>query len=376
MNFRKFIPLTALLLFSCLGNSGNIPDPNEVIASPEAIIVNSLSETLSSVYGDNPRTIANNLLDASGNLLNTGSAPNQILLKNGLAYIVNSRSINLQVIDLEHLVTKTEISLGSGQNPYFMTFYGEDKIYISELLGSDGNGNVSVITINPDETYSLTNSIDMPEGADLEPFSSEPSFAKPQGITASNSKIYVTLTNLAGWAPGGPGFVIVIDPKTDSIIKKIKTSGLNPSYAYSTEFQPDLVYILHSGTFSGDGLVDVIDTKKDEIIATINTGGAPYSVTVTKNQMAYVTDALAPHLFKFDAATFQLLNGSDNPIPVVDPDKNPFNFISFIDVSKEGSLFALAFNSDELYILDSGSGEIKEGPYLVGDGPIAMVVDK
>jgi DNA-binding beta-propeller fold protein YncE len=369
-----FLLVTGILA-GCLGNRETAPIIKESSSIPDGIIVNSLSESLSIIYKGNPKIIENNIKDDSGHFLNTGSAPNQILEKDGLVFILNSMSNNLQIIDPEKRIVKTELSLGSGKNPYFMAFYGDDKLYVTNLIGEDGNGDVSVIKKDLSGNYAMVGTIPLPHNPELEPFSSLETYAKPQGIAVSNSKIYVTLTNLAGWSPGGPGFVVVIDPSTDQIINKIKTSGLNPSCAYVSKFEPDKIFVLHSGTFSGDGLVDLIDTSTDTITGTINTGGAPYSMTLNEDGMGFVTDALGPHLFRFNSKTLELLNGSNDPILVVDPLKADFNFLSFIAINKEGYLYTLAFNSDELYILDPSNAQLVEGPYLVGDGPISMIVD-
>lgn len=359
-------------LFSC-SRTSSLSDLNGLIGDTEAIVINSLGESLSAVIRSDPRQVINNLEDTRGNILNTGSAPNQILVREGLAYIVNSMSNNLQVISLDGLRTITEVALPS-MSPYFMTFYGEDRIYVTTLLGDYGNGNVAVIGVKGRDEYEIDESIEMPKGNELEPFS-EGSKARPQGICVSAGKIYVTLTNLSGWTAGGPGFVVVIDPDTNTIVKKIKMNGLNTSLAYCPTFE-NRVYVLNTGTFTGDGVVDIIDSGSDSVIGSVGIGGAPYSITLTGKRIAYVTDALGPHLLSFDANDFTIRNSDENPITVADPSKAPFNFLSYIDVNAKDDIFALAFNSDELYIIDTTTDRIKDGPYLLGDGPIGMVLDK
>lgn len=347
------------------------------LAGSQAIILNSLGETLSAVDKSDPRGIRNNIKSGEGSILNAGAAPNQILTKGGLAFILNSLSNNVQIVDLNIPGTLTEISTGVGTNPYFMTLFEHQtgwRIYVTNLLGGKGsNGSVVGFKLGA-EGYEKIADIEMPSGNELEPYDA-PTKAGPQGICSSNGKIYVTLTNLAGWSAGGPGWVIVIDPDRNEIVKKIRTGGVNAAVVYASPYLDGRVFVANTGTYIGDGIIDVIDTVKDEIITSIPIGGAPAVMTVTDKLKGYVTDALGDHLLSFDAAAGTVLHDDSDPIPVAGGSV-PYNFLSFVEVDASGLLWATAFGSDELYVLDPQTDEVVEGPYLMGDGPIGLILDK
>ncbi len=86
---------------------------------PIAWVVNNLSETLSEVDLSSGQVITN--------AISLGSIPNDIIISGDKAYVVNSGSNHVQIIDLSAQQTLGTIELYLGLNPYFIVLDGEDR---------------------------------------------------------------------------------------------------------------------------------------------------------------------------------------------------------------------------------------------------------
>ncbi|HHD82635.1 MAG TPA: hypothetical protein ENK92_00845, partial [Bacteroidetes bacterium] len=95
--------------------------------SHDVYIVNSNDETLS--HYDTETEILEN------HILQLGQYANQIVIRDDMAYVVNSGVHNIQVIDLENETTLDHIQCPNGSNPYWMAIHpGGDKAYVSGLF--------------------------------------------------------------------------------------------------------------------------------------------------------------------------------------------------------------------------------------------------
>ena len=102
---------------------------------------------------------------------------------------------------------------------------------------------------------------------------------EPHGVAAPDSqdRLWVTVE--------GDGDMVVIDTRTDEIIKRYDSIGTRP---HENDITGDgrLVYI----PFMGDGVYRVFDTEKEKVIAEIPTPGFPHNVVFSPDdKLAYLS---------------------------------------------------------------------------------------
>ena len=357
------IIMALFLLFSgCLGKNNLQLFGN---GSGKLIIVNNLAETLGTFYIKNEAV--------NNNILTIGQSPNQIVIKNNLAYVVNSLSNSIQIIDLSNNSTIREISLGAGKNPMNIAIINSNKAYVTNFMAN------TIDVIDPSQSstqnqiiksISLSSGVNLPkdEGVTL-------NAARPQGAVIKNGKLYVCLANFSaeGYTAGGPGLVCVIDTTTDKILKIIQLNGRNANGIYTDDNLFNKIYVACTGTWIGDGTIEVIDTSTDTLSKTYNTGGAPGSIIVHDDKV-YVGDIGTGEVDIFNKDT----NSSSPSINRIVLNQTIWNenygMIGGLALEKNGNLYITEFNSDKLYVLDTNIDEIKKGPYTVGDGPSAVAI--
>lgn len=333
------------------------------------LIANSLGETLST-FNSKDDLIENNISTL-------GQAPNQIVVRGSLAYVVNSLSNSIQIVDLSNFATVREISLGAGKNPMNIAILNKNKAYVTNFVTN------TVDVINPSETdvsKQILKTIQLPLGADLSPNAGvTANAARPQGAIIKDNKLYVNLANLdtLTYGSGGPGFVCVIDTQTDAIVKEIQTSGTNANGMYSDEDNPHKIYVSCSGGWGmQDGTVEILDTVTDTISKSFRVAGGPGSMAVANGKI-YAGDIYTGEIMVFDKDS-NSSSPSINRIVIAETDyvNYIYTMISGIAVDTNGNLYAVEFNSDTLYVIDTATDSVKKGPIITGDGPQALAVIK
>lgn len=77
-------------------------------------VVNGLAETLSKINLEND--------SVTNHITTLGVAPNQVVVKGNRAYVINSLSSNIQIVDLTADTTLGFISIGANRNPWAIIF--------------------------------------------------------------------------------------------------------------------------------------------------------------------------------------------------------------------------------------------------------------
>ncbi len=216
-----------------------------------------------------------------------GKAANQVLVSGTKAFVINSTDNNVQVLDLTRAmpgsldnsrtvaqVPSSLTSSAANTNPYFGTFIG-DKLYVT-LLGTftpDGAaaGNrileLDVSGASPTFTRELV--------LDATTFEKDAgiteTFARPAGIAALGTKLYVALGNLHGWSSGGPGYLAVTDTAANPMSArylKLPAACRNTGSVLAT---PSRIYVTCLGSYGwstpGEALV-VLDTATEQVVTT------------------------------------------------------------------------------------------------------------
>jgi len=180
--------------------AGSFPPLADLEASPplgirddghdrKMLIGDGLGETLTLV----DRT--DGVWRVSRDVLPIGQGVSQMLIRNGICYIVNALSNSIQIVDPVKLKTIGEISLGAGTNPEFMDFVDDHTAVVSCYLTNE----VVLVDLSPaaDPHDRILARIPMPTGNRLPHDPGIPTAARPGGIAALGDQCYVACANLS-----------------------------------------------------------------------------------------------------------------------------------------------------------------------------------
>jgi len=336
--FRDFLVIFVFLSLLCNLAWGS---------DPTAYVINTLGETLSKV---NLKTdqVENDILTLGSA---PGCGPNQILIRDTLAYVVLSLTSEIQMIDLTRQSTVAYIDLGQGRNPFWMAFSETDTQY-------------AWVTCSAADSLFK---VDLVSGSGVAGY---PIGLWPEGILILDRLAYVCISafDMHDYTYG-QGKVIVFDTETNSVIKELNV-GTNPQYIASDN--EGEIYVSCTGDFwSSWGVIYVIDQGLNTIKDSIAIGGSPCQIAVSADDLGWLaaggwgTDGL---LFVFDSRTDSTIFGSGNPISV----SNGSGIMSVVDLP-DSTVLACAFQADELVKIDTSSGSVLKR-YQVGDGPAHLAV--
>ena len=322
------------LLFSLyLANLFIIP-PVTAQQQRMAVVINGLNkfETLSVVNLDHP-----DLKKAvSADIAQLGVAPNDVQITGNLAYIVNTFSHHIQVINLKTGDSLGVISTGIGSEPEKIALLNNDRAYVTcggtdEVVLIDLKGKMVLQRIQTG--------------------------SKPWGLTILNKKVYVA-NSAAIWTGQemkyGQSSVSVISTDTNQLITTIEV----PTNA--TEVTSDAnntVLVVSTGDYSQVlGELTLIDSNKDNIKKQISLKSTPGAITVNrKKRQAYIltpSGAIVVDLIKQRLVV--------KPSSALQDFKGGFS----LTFDNQRELFLLAVpdwsggSQDQLLVLDSNGKEI------------------
>jgi hypothetical protein len=163
----------------------------------------------------------------------TGDAPNHVLVNDPYAYVVNSASNTLLVLERKaepgtltggthfpqglQLEPVASVDFGANTNPFAAVRLGSELwVTLYGNLGGDASagGKVARVSVANPRQPALLSYVPLPSGDSLQPFQDSNPIPTPAGIVAHRGQIYVALNNLDPdtFAPGGPGMVARISP--------------------------------------------------------------------------------------------------------------------------------------------------------------------
>ena len=291
-------------------------------------------------------------------IITIGSTPNDVQVQQNLAYVVNTYSNNIQIINLLEQNSVGEISVGSGTLPVKIAFVDPFKAYVT----CNEPDQVAVLNLH---TKSITNRIQVQ--------------SKPWGITIINKKAYVAnsaaVTNWVTFKTTyGNSSVSVIDTTTDQVIKTIKVA------TNATEITTDgnsKVLVISTGDYAMiPGQLTIIDANTDEIEKTVKLKTTPGAIIVNRKQQIAIINTNTGAMV-YDLVQNKLVRDKNNPIAgfsggfgmTIDQEKSIYYFC--IPDWTGGGL-------DELRVLNSKYNIVKR--YQVGKGAsfvaIAQIEEK
>lgn len=329
MRKRLIITLTAGLLLA----SG------AYAVTPYAYVINSLGESLSKI-NLTTGVVTNNILPLGSDVQ---SYPNQILVRDTIAYVVCSGTNEVQVIDLKTESTIGYISLPIGTNPYQMAFYNTQYAFVANLF----DNSVSTLDL-------VTNSVVDTDSVGV----------SPEGIAIHGGMAWVVCTNYdyTNFLTHD-GAVVAYSPFTDSVAAVIPV-GHNPQYiAFDRQNRAHVICTGDYGSITG--MAYRIDASTHSVIDSVPLGGQPAEVTIDKDGIAliaaggWVTNG---NIYSYNAVSGAALHTAANPLLI------SLGCVS-LRAFQDGSTFAVTFN-DKIDRIDSSGALVAS--YTVGDGPAGI----
>ncbi len=299
-------------------------------------VVNGLAETLSKINLETDSVV--------NHVTTLGVAPNQVVVKGNRAYVVNSLSSNIQIIDLLGDTTLGFINLAPGRNPWQMAFLDTQICFITNFA-SNTIYKIDVINKTVLDEFFIGQS--------------------PEGLYIMNGKVYVCNT---GFNPNdfsyGQGTVAVYDIQLDSLIAAINV-GTNPQNI-KRDYQGELNVVCTGDYEAQEGSVYIINPNTNSVIDSILIGGTPNAVGIAWDGTAYLTAGGFSGnglVYTYDSKTNTILRGKSNPILV---DLGATEVL----VDKSGFGHVVCFSSSTVQKIDSVGNILKT--YSVGDGPVSL----
>ncbi len=249
-------------------------------------VVNGLAETVSKINLDNGAV--------SNHIANTGLVPNDIKIVGDRAYILNSVSDDIYVLDPATDTVIDTIAFGRFENPWEMYVDG-DLVYVTNFL----SGNLYEVDLN--------------EGTILRDFAVGSTI---EGVFRYDNKLFVTDVNydLDNYAYGNGILYYANLPALDQW--QSLTVGINPQRII---MGPDgNLHIICTGNYVDVmGAIYIIDPITASIVDSINIGGSPGYAAVNASGMVFIgAGGWVDHgeVYCYDGTSYEILNDPSNPI--------------------------------------------------------------
>jgi YVTN family beta-propeller protein len=329
----EMIHRTAITIILALWQAGTI-----MAADPTAYVINTSAETLSRI-DLNTGNVFNNILPLGSDI---NCYPNQIVVRDTLAYIIMSGTGEIQIIN-----TNSENTVGwiifdpPGSNPYWMAFLNDRYVYV---------------------TLMIDNSLAKIDLLSKEVIKTVPVGKSPEGVLMFDGNVYIAITayDYGSWT-WGQGKVAVYNPEVDTVIAEILV-GKNPQFL---DFDSQgRIHVTCTGNYWDiPGVIYIIDPITYSIIDSLAVGGQPGQIAVGPDDIVYLAAGgwtEDGEVLIYHALTGEIYHGGDNPIYV---DSGATGAVAYQD----STVFISTFG-DRINRLNA-SGENLE-TYYMGDGPV------
>lgn len=310
-----------------------------------------------------------------------GDVPSALEIRDGIAYVVNGFSDNIQLFDLTG-VTPQELStvaVPPGSDPSSVELTDDNRAYTANLIGQS----VTLVNLDTGECELIyTREIPSDDTGCSEVIVLENAFEDPSGVKLVDNKLFVTNNNFDEFFfPNGNGFVTVIDTETGEVTSVIETDGANPG---DINLIGNDMFVLNTGNFifnseTGEFQCDtdfppsvtVIDTETEMVTDTIAIPlseqnplvCAPGTMAFTPDDsFAYLGLSLVGGMLKIDIDNRTVIRGTSNPIAFTD--LSGLNSVTDIGFNSNGLGFAALFNSDQIAAFDPESDTITPFPFI------------
>ncbi|MCB5254954.1 MAG: T9SS type A sorting domain-containing protein [Candidatus Cloacimonadaceae bacterium] len=265
---------TALLLLMLIALS--------LLGADLIYVVNSQSRTLSRI--DTSSDQVQNTFSILGNV------PNKVVVGEDYLYAVNSGDNTIQKIDKSGGNSLANYLVELGSNPWDAVLH-EGYLYITGLFTA--------------RVYKM-------DASNGEVIASLQVGTAPEALCVVGDKLYTT--NAGDYAQNYAGSsVSVIDLPSFSVFDTLPVR-LNPQYL---RWHEGYLHVSCTGNWADiGGSIMIFDTQNDSLIQTIELGGTPGNIWIDADHLAWVADSSGNHIYRYHALSYEILNGSDNPLPI------------------------------------------------------------
>ncbi|MBD3232903.1 MAG: T9SS type A sorting domain-containing protein [candidate division Zixibacteria bacterium] len=253
-------------------------------------VVNGLAETVSKINLDNGVV--------SNHIINTGLVPNDIKIEGDKAYILNSTSDDIHILNLATDTVIDTIAFSRYENPWEIYIDG-DLAYVTNWL----SGNLY--------------EVDLKEGMILRAFAVGSTI---EGVFRHGDRLFVTDVNFDfdNYTYGDGILYYANLPDLDEW--QSLNVGINPQRIIGG---PDgNLHIICSGNYADVfGAIYIVDPINVTIVDSINIGGSPGYAAVNGSGKVFVgAGGWGDHgeVYCYDGTTYAVLNDPSNPI-ITDP---------------------------------------------------------
>ncbi|MFH1701104.1 MAG: hypothetical protein ABIE07_11010 [Candidatus Zixiibacteriota bacterium] len=308
-------------------------------ADPIAYVVNASGETLSKI-DLNTGHVTNNIIAVGSDIY---CFPNQIIIRDTLAYVVLSGTSEIQIINLNNESTAGWIELPEYSNPFWMAFLNDQYLYVTLMV----NNSVAKIDVSSREIVEV---IEVGQS--------------PEGMIIYGDRAYIAVTaydfNTYAW---GQGQVVVYDCLADTVMNDYEIlTSTNPQFLAIDRH--GIIHCICTGDYwANRGKAYRLDPVTNTIIDSKVLGGDPSLLAIGADNVAYISAggwADDGEVYSYNCETFEIYHDADNPIYV---DSGSMGIVAYQDTTS----FACTFG-DRIFRINS-QGQIVS-TYNVGDGPV------
>jgi len=326
--------------FKCLFNSGLVVFMLAAIVEardPTAYVINATGETVSKINLETG-VVTNDIVTIGSDIL---CYPNQIVVRDTLAYVIASGTDEIQIIDLNSETTVDFISLEPWSNPYWMVFLDDRFAYVTNwVTGTVAKVDVINRTVVDEEPVGLS----------------------PEGVIIRDFKLYIAITAFDQQTyQFGQGQVVVFDTWGDTVLAALNV-GTNPQYLAGDTL--GRIHVVCTGDYwSSFGMIYIIDPGIDAVVDSFSVGGSPGNITIGPDNTAYIAAGgwvTNGHVYNYDATSGDIYHDAANPLVV---DSGCMMVVAYQD----SSLFVGTFR-DYVTRIDRTGNELDR--FAVGDGPV------
>lgn len=333
------------------------PTPSEPTAY-DVVVAMSLDENLWRIDSET--------FDVQSNIAATGQAPNCIVQHAEELYVLNSLSNSITVYDPHTLSLKRELSVGAGTSPFSMAFVDDQDFYVTQF-------NTNTVSRVNAYTGQVITVIDLPDNLPTD--EGKTTYPRPSGIYVHNTIAYIACANLDDfYYAGGPGIVVMIDMSTDQVTGWFESGGRNcADITYSPNF-PDWLWVVNTGDyswpdgFSENGTISAFNIHSNELIHVIETNDAPNELIFGPDH-AYFASSADGRIGRFDPNSFDLLS----PLSL-SSGGTEYNMASGLAIGPDNRLWALEFNHNKVWVIDTDQDDMTIQEISVGQGPDALII--
>jgi DNA-binding beta-propeller fold protein YncE len=289
-----------------------------------------------------------------------GAFPNDLVVApdGTTGYVVSSGSNRIDVIDLDRVIGRSVIDLGSGTSPYSLALAGAGDAYVSSWMTND----VAHVDLTAGRVVNRTPVGRGPEGVLFVATGGER--GSPAGVPPAGD-LYVTVTNYVAPYVYDAGEVVVMSVPVDTVRARLRV-GINPQ---SLALAPDgRIHVVCTGDYGPNGGVEgelfVIDPEVPAVVDSVALGGSPVAaVPLSRDRgcTAGFTGGLRIYdLASRTASEANAIRGAEF-----------LTAMAFDPVS--GLLYVSDFDDDRVYVVDAGADTLVTS-FATGDGPIDLAV--